>query len=148
VASFRTILVPTDFSPHARVALDTAIDLAKTFGGKLHLLHAYHLPIQLAMPDQIVIPQTFWDEVRKSAEHKLDEERDRASRAGVQATTELVPDSPAVAAVEVARRIGADLIVMGTRGLTGVKHVLLGSVAERTIRTAPCPVLTVKHAEH
>jgi nucleotide-binding universal stress UspA family protein len=100
------------------------------------------------MPDQIVIPQTFWDEVRRSAEQKLDEEKRRATAAGVKATTELVPDAPAVATVEAARRIGADLIVMGTRGLTGVKHVLLGSVAERTIRTAPCPVLTVKHADH
>jgi nucleotide-binding universal stress UspA family protein len=145
MASFRTILVPTDFSPHARLALDTAIDLAKTFGAKIHLLHAYHLPIQLAMPDQIVVPQTFWDDVRREAQRRLDEERARASGAGVEATTELLPDAPALAAVEVARRIKADLIVMGTRGLTGVKHVLLGSVAERTLRTAPCPVLTVKH---
>ncbi len=148
MVAFRIILVPTDFSPHARLALETAIDLAKMFGSKLHLLHAYHLPVQLAMPDQLVLPQTFWDDVRTAAERRLEEERGRATAAGIEATTELLPDPPAIAAVEVARRIHADLIVMGTRGLTGVKHVLLGSVTERTLRHAPCPVLTVKLDEH
>jgi nucleotide-binding universal stress UspA family protein len=63
---------------------------------------------------------------------------------GVQTEEHLSPLFPPEGIAESAAEVGADLIVMGTRGLTGFKHVLLGSVAERTVRTAPCPVLTVK----
>ena len=59
-----------------------------------------------------------------------------------------IPESLWMAAAEVARKHGVDLIVMGTHGRAGLAHVLLGSVAERVVRKAPCPVLTVKHPEH
>ena len=68
--------------------------------------------------------------------------RRKARRLPVETTTSA--ETPAEAIARCAEKVGADLIVMGTRGLTGLKHVLLGSVAERTLRTAPCPVLTVK----
>ena len=66
---------------------------------------------------------------------------------GIEVSNQVTPMSPGEAISGVAEDIGADLIVMGTRGLTGVKHVLLGSIAERTIRIAPCPVLTVKGSD-
>jgi nucleotide-binding universal stress UspA family protein len=141
---FETFLVPIDFSTHSDKALDTAIALAKTFGARIHLLHAYHLPIQVATPDQIIIPRDFWTTVRDSAARKLEKTLQKVTAAGIAGETHLAEMPPAQAITQTAEKIDADLIVMGTRGLTGLKHVLLGSVAERTIRTAPCPVMTVK----
>ncbi len=141
---FETLLVPVDFSPHSEKAIEAAIGLAKTFGARIHVLHAYHLPIQLATPDQIVIPRDFWTAVRDSAARKLEETVQKIEAKGVRAETHLAEMPPAQAITQTAEKIGADLIVMGTRGLTGLKHVLLGSVAERTIRAAPCPVMTIK----
>lgn len=141
------ILVPSDFSPHAARALEHAIAFAKTFSAEIHLLHAYHLPIQLAMPDQISMPAGFWEDVRAGASAKLEVLAERIASEGIRVETHLLAEAPSVAVVETAGRLPADLIVMGTRGLTGVKHVLLGSVAERTVRLAPCPVMTVKDRE-
>ncbi len=145
MTQYNTLLVPVDFSAHSDRALDCAIGLAKTFGSKIHLIHAYHLPIQIAPPDQVVIPRDFWTAVRDSAARKLEKTVQKVKAAGVDAETHLAELPPAQAISKTAEKIGADLIVMGTRGLTGLKHVLLGSVAERTIRTAPCPVMTLKH---
>jgi nucleotide-binding universal stress UspA family protein len=142
--NLRNIIVAIDFSPHSRKALEYAIDLAKKFGAKIHLVHAYHLPIQIAMPDQIVIPGNLWADVRDAAARKLDKSAQLVTAAGLGVETHLSEAQPSVGIVEAATKLGADLIVMGTRGLSGVKHVLLGSVAERTVRMAHCPVLTVK----
>ena len=68
---FETLLVPLDFSPHSDKALDQALDLARTFGSRIHLLHAYHLPVEIATPDQVIIPRDFWTLVRDSAARKL-----------------------------------------------------------------------------
>jgi nucleotide-binding universal stress UspA family protein len=140
----KNILVPIDFSSHSRAALECAIGLAKTYGSTIHVLHAYHLPIQIATPDQIVTPQNFWRDVRDAAARKLEKSAELVRRAGVPVETHLTEAQPAAAIIDLADKLEADLIVMGTRGLSGLKHVLLGSVAERTVRLAPCPVLTVK----
>jgi nucleotide-binding universal stress UspA family protein len=141
---FRKILVPLDFSSHSDAALALAIELAKDDGGELHLLHAYELPTAVTMAYGIAIPQSVWDGVQEAASGRLEEGRRRAEAAGVKARTHLATSPAADAIVAAAEAQGVDLIVIGTRGLTGLKHVLLGSVAERTIRTASCPVLTVK----
>ena len=139
-----TILVPTDFSPHAEHALDYAVGLAKTFGARLHLLHAYSLPAPATFPDSFAIPQSVWDKLREHGTEQLERARERVAADGVECDVEAVGDPPFPAVVDAAERIGADLIVMGTRGLSGLQQVVLGSVAERTVRMAPCPVLTVK----
>jgi len=140
----RVILVPLDFSAHSVTALDRAMDFAKAFGAKIHLLHSYAVPVHGVMPYDFVVPDGLWDEIRKAAESKLEEFRQRIVSAGVEATSEVSPALPSEAILAAAGEIGADLIVMGTHGHTGLKHVLLGSVAERIIRLAPCPVLTLK----
>jgi universal stress protein A len=144
VTQFSKILVPIDFSSHSAKALELAIALAKTFGARIHLLHAYHLPPLVGMPDEIVIPPDFWTGVRDAAARKLDKAAQKVKAAGIAVETHLAEFAPSDAIVEAAKTTKADLIVMGTRGLTGLKHALLGSVAERTLRLAPCPVLTVK----
>ncbi len=143
----QNIVVPVDFSAHSDKAIQTAIELAKTFGAKLHLVHAYHLPFPMGAPDHISIPQDFAKAVRDSASRKLETVLQPVTEAGIQGEIHLTGSAPVEAIEMIAEKVGADLIVMGTRGLTGLKHVLLGSVAERTIRTAPCPVMTVKERE-
>jgi nucleotide-binding universal stress UspA family protein len=147
MAGFRKILVPVDFSSHSAHALQMAIDLAKTFGAKLHLLHCYSINVGAISPYGLVIPESFDRDIRDAAQRQLAQWREKATAKKVEAETEVSPVFPSEAIATTAERIGADLIVMGTRGLSGVKHVLLGSVAERTVRIAPCPVLTLKSAD-
>jgi nucleotide-binding universal stress UspA family protein len=147
MAAFRKILVPVDFSTHSARALETAIDLAKTFKAKLHLLHCYSINVGAISPYGLVIPESFDRDIRDAAQRQLAQWQKRATDQKLEAETEVSPIFPSEAIATTAERIGADLIVMGTRGLSGVKHVLLGSVAERTVRIAPCPVLTLKAAD-
>jgi nucleotide-binding universal stress UspA family protein len=140
------ILVPTDFSADADAALEHAIDFAKLFGARIHLLHAYYIVPQAATPWSYSFPAGLIDQVRQDAQRRVEELRDKVKARGVEASCEISGEPPSLAIIASAERQKADLIAMGTRGLTGVKHVLLGSVAERTLRHAPCPVLTVKAA--
>jgi nucleotide-binding universal stress UspA family protein len=146
VSRFKTILVPVDFSSHSDAALEFALDLAGESGGSVHLLHAYALPLLLNAPYPMDVPDTVLEGLREEAARRLEATAEQARRKGAKLEVHLVRASPAPAISEAARDLDVDLIVMGTRGLTGLGHVLLGSVAERTIRTAPCPVLTVKGA--
>jgi len=141
--SFRTVLVPVDFSGHANVALELAVELVRGSGGTIHLLHAYEVPIGTIPPYGVAVPDTLLAQVRDAAARRLEKAAHKVTAAGVACQTHVVHGSAADAIAEAAERFHADLIVMGTRGLTGLKHVLLGSVAERTVRIAPCPVLTV-----
>jgi nucleotide-binding universal stress UspA family protein len=140
-----TILVPTDFSRSAEHALERARQLAHLTRADVHLLHAYELPVQTGLGDPVVvIPQDFFDQVRDTARGRLDEVAAKIGVEGIDVQTHLVCDSPMRAILETAQSIGASLIVMGTHGHTGVARALLGSVTERTVRLAHCPVLTVK----
>ena len=140
-----TILVPTDFSPDADEAVSTAKELAKMFGAKIVLVHAYHLDIPVASPmgGAYALPPGFYEEVRTQATAQVEAAAKEVGNE-VEAMGVAVSEPAPVAIVAQAESLPADLIVMGTRGLTGLKHVALGSVAERVVRTAPCPVLTVK----
>ena len=145
--SFRKILVPVDFSDHSARALETARELAKALDSKLLLLHCYQVNPGAVSPYGIVLPEGFDREVREAAARRLDEWRDKAAADGVDVEARLSSTFPSMGIVDAATEEKADLVVMGTRGLSGLKHVLLGSVAERVLRTAHCPVLTVKEAD-
>ncbi len=145
-----TILVPTDLSPDAGAALVKARDLARALGSRIVILHAYRVDLPLATPELgggFVLPDRFYEELRASATSQVEALAAAIVKEGVKAEGIAVEDRPAQAIVAAAKRLPADLIVMGTRGLTGLKHVMLGSVADRVIRTASCPVLTVKATE-
>lgn len=141
---FRKILVPVDFSEHSARALDHAIDLARSFRAELHLMHCYQINVGGVSPYGIVLPESLERDVREAAVTQLAGWREKVAAEGIAVRDYVTPEVPSEAIRARAEEIGADLIVMGTRGLTGLSHVLLGSVAERTLRTAPCPVLTVK----
>lgn len=141
------ILVPTDFSEDAAAALDRAIDLAKAFGARIHLIHAYHVeipPIYGGFGADFSTPFDVLEPIRKQAESSMDELVEQVAAKGVEVEGRVVMEHAAGAIVEEAEQLPADLIVIGTRGLTGLGHILLGSTAERVVRLAPCPVMTVK----
>lgn len=138
------ILVAVDFSEQSDQALDAAVELATRYSAELHIIHALDVRIPLMTPYDIVVPTGFIDDARKAAASKLATLVQKVATEGVTATSHLCETPAASAIVALAEKIGTDLIVMGTRGHTGLKHVLLGSVAERTLREASCSVLTVK----
>jgi nucleotide-binding universal stress UspA family protein len=142
-----TILVPTDFSDDAAKALETAVDLARIFGSQVVLLHAYSVELPFSSPAMgggLILPDGFYVELRSHAALQVERVAKEASRDGIEVRGVAIENTPWMAILDEAESLPADLIVMGTRGLTGLKHLALGSVAERVVRKAPCPVLTVK----
>jgi nucleotide-binding universal stress UspA family protein len=146
MSEIRRILVPIDFSEHSQHALDEAIGLAKRFGAEVHLIHCYQVyPAgAVGFPYDVALPESYERAVREAATARLSDWREKTSAQGVRVEQHLRVDFPSHGIVDLAEKLAADLIVIGSRGLSGFKHVVLGSVAERTIRHAPCPVLTVK----
>jgi len=143
---FRRILHASDFSSASRRAFDAAVGLAKANGGTLTLVHALEPPIPWV--EDAYVSRTAYDKVaasvRTSAAKRLDALVRRARLAGVRVTRRLMDGNPRDAIARAATRTHADLVVVGTHGRTGVRKLLLGSVAERVVATAPCPVLTVR----
>jgi len=144
MSSIHNILVPIDFSEHSEKALEFAVSLAKGLGARLELLHCYPINPGGISPYGIVLPENLDREMRDAASARMAEWREKAASDGLDVDVTLTPAFPSEAISATAQEHGADMIVMGTRGLTGLRHVLLGSVAERTLRIAPCPVVTVK----
>lgn len=141
---FKSILVPVDFSSNSTFALEHAQTLATRFGGSLHLIHVCEVPsVSSGSMDAYAIAYTNWSQ-------QLGEEAEREllkvvpKLAGVTVTTEVLFGNPARAIVAAASDRKVDLIVMGTHGHGPLMHALMGNVAERVVRTAPCPVLTVR----
>jgi len=143
-ASPKAIVVGCDFSESGGEALRVAADWARSFGAKLHVVHALQVPMPLIAPYEVAIPEGVIEGARREAQRQL--EQAAQGIAGVSVTTELASTPAHAALVDAAARLSAELIVTGSRGLTGLKHALLGSVAERTVRYAPCSVLTVRKA--
>jgi len=133
------ILVATDFGDAAEAALSYARALARAFGATLHVLHVRENTFLRPTPAD---PQALEEAALAQLHERLTDDDRRQLRA--QAIVE-TSDAPAAAIVAYARRAGIDLIVTGTHGRTGLERALLGSVAEEIVRTAPCPVLTVRH---
>lgn len=139
------VLIPTDFSPTADAATRWGVALAARLGARVTLLNVYSSGV-VALPDAVYAPTE--EELRALEDKATAELREvcaRLSRPGLALDCVAVAGLPSDEIVAVARQRGADLIVMGTHGRRGVSHLLLGSVAERVVRTAPCPVLTVGH---
>jgi nucleotide-binding universal stress UspA family protein len=142
----KTILVATDFSAAGELAVDQALALAAKVGAQVHVLHAYELPI-LGFPDGVVIPDTeIASRILGWAEKELAACVARRKESAVTIFPILEQADPRQAVLTVAKRISADLVVMGTHGRRGVARALIGSTAEAVVRASTVPVLTVHAA--
>lgn len=148
----KRILVPTDFSEFSSVALRYGCEFAQQFEAELHVLNVVWYPLHSVVdlpPGHTEKSYADYEkELRETAEQQLrnlcvdpltDPDRVKFVTQG---------GSPIVEIVRYSRTNEIDLIVLGTHGLTGLKHLLMGSVAENVVRKSTCPVLTVRHPEH
>jgi nucleotide-binding universal stress UspA family protein len=139
----RCILVPLDFSENSRSVLEWAAHLAEEHASRIVLLHAYHLPVEFQQLEGAYLPPDFWASVRREAEASLRGYAGDLEKRGIEVETVVCEGYAATVIVDEAQSRGADLIVIGTHGRSGIKHLLLGSIAERVVQKSPCPVLTV-----
>jgi len=143
----KTILFPTDFSQGARAAMDHAISLAQDYESKLILLYViqdisiaeWYIPSSLSVTDLI-------EDMQKSAWKEMDKWGEEVSDKVKSVEKMVVRGVPFVEIIKTAKGKNADLIVIGTHGRTGIDHMLFGSTAEKVVRKAACPVLTVRIA--
>ena len=140
----RQILAPTDFSECSKQAVACAYELAQTFGAKLVLLHVIEeLPSYIGF-----IPPAgaamLLEDLERQACLDLAEMLPEAEAAEVEVARQAVVGSPSHEIVKVAAAEKVDLIVIATHSRTGFSHLVLGSVAERVVRAAPCPVITIR----
>ena len=146
-STIKRILVPTDFSVYSDTAIHYAAGLAGHFGATLELIHVVEDPfLSGAWSAEAFIggADNLLEEVTESAKIRLAAVAAALAATGIAAEITVVSGPPSAGIVERARDGHCDLIIMGTHGRTGLSHVVLGSVAERVQRTAPCAVLTVK----
>ena len=141
----KVIVVGYDFSEPAEAALSRAADLARSFGARLVVVHALDIGVPFTTAYEVDIPGELVDALRGGAWSRLEERVKRLADDGdVEVEPVVAPESARKALVAAAERQGAELIVTGSHGRSGIPRLLLGSVAEATLRHAPCSVLTVK----
>jgi len=146
--SQKRILVPVDYSPSSKLALEWALTLADGMDASVHVVHTWEVPPYLR-PDLTVwsgeISETLADHTRAEAEKGMREFLVAADIDGrPNVTSQVTAGTPYATILALVREQGFDLVAMGTHGRTGVAHLLLGSVAEKVVRHAPCPVLTIR----
>jgi nucleotide-binding universal stress UspA family protein len=143
---FRRIMVASDLSKVSRGALNTGIAFAQSNGAELIIVHVV-APISLRVPTQFIQPgilETIETDARTWGEKQLARLATAARKSGVGVKVLLLSGDPADQIIRASRKHRADLIVVGTHGRRGFSKMMLGSVAERVLRTAPCPVVTVR----
>ena len=146
MSTFRKILVPTDFSPHAQEAFRVAHDLAKATGATVVVFHVFRPPAVVSDGDRLLSAgargetKDVWEELRKI------QVKDPAVRVEHDVIMADRPDAEHI--LRILENRGCDLIVMGTHGRTGLRHLLFGSVTEEVVRKAHCPVMVVKLPAH
>jgi nucleotide-binding universal stress UspA family protein len=142
----RRILFPTDFSEHADYAWPFALQFAQEFGAEVHLLHVVAPPPRLTEAYSANFdPEKFAEVLTAEANVSLDRLVQAAKGRNIVFCKEVRIGVDFHEIIDYARTHQIDLIVMATHGRTGLAHALVGSVAEKVVRKAPCPVLTVKH---
>jgi nucleotide-binding universal stress UspA family protein len=140
----RTILVPTDFSEQADHALDYAVELATQFGATVHLIHAIAVPAMGVHEIGVAYNAMAMESLTKIAQNALDDRKARYRERIALASARCEVGDARDVIDRTAADLKADLIVMGTHGRRGLRRFFLGSVAETVVRSAPCPVLTVR----
>lgn len=148
--AIKTILVPTDFSEASESAVKYGKALAEAFGSSLHLVHVMEDLLAHAWAAEVYVASmpSLRDEIEKEATERIGAMLTDQERQQLRVTTAIIAGNPFLEIIRYARAHEVDLIVLGTHGRGPVAHMLLGSVAEKVVRKAPCPVLTVRPAQH
>jgi nucleotide-binding universal stress UspA family protein len=144
-SSIQRILVAHDFHATSEAALNFALSVAARFGASITVVHAYEIP-SMGAPEVLVLATDYLSQITAAARKSLDDVVARARESGVPVESELREGAAWSQINEVARARHADLVVVGSHGRRGLPRALLGSVAEKVVRTAPCPVLVVRGA--
>lgn len=147
----KRILVPTDFSAGSRAALDHAAGLAERFGATVVALHVWQPPALMRADDAVSLGGQSYQTLADLARTRVASEMDAflaplAENDGLWFRRQIAMGDPGNTILSVADEGEFDLIVMGTHGRTGLKRVILGSVAEKVTRRASCPVLTIRQS--
>jgi nucleotide-binding universal stress UspA family protein len=145
----QTIIVPTDFSEHAEYAFTWALQMAADWQAKIVLFHAAAPISPLAFPDSVYLPdlRRLEADILADAEKRIAECVSKKGTSPVTVETRVVIGEPVHEICQAVEREQANLIIMGSHGRTGLSHILLGSVAERVVRHASCPVLVARMAK-
>lgn len=143
--SFKKILVPTDGSEYTKYAVDKAIELAKLSGGKVTALYVIDKSIYAnSTMDTAVTMVNVYDTLEKEGEYATSYVLTKAKEIGVEAEEKRIEGLPSNVILQETNAGEYDLIVMGSLGRTGISKLLMGSVAEKIVRNAKCPVMVVK----
>jgi nucleotide-binding universal stress UspA family protein len=148
--ALKQVLVATDFGEASDAALLYGRTIAMKFGATLHVVHVADNVFTHAFgPESTALLPTIQTDIERAARQRLTELLTDSDRSGPPTKSMvLTASAPAFAIVDYATDNDIDLIILGTHGRKGLEHVVLGSVAEKVVRMAPCPVLTVHHPEH
>ncbi|MFT5089641.1 MAG: nucleotide-binding universal stress UspA family protein [Candidatus Latescibacterota bacterium] len=144
----KKILIPTDLSEYARHVLPYAVEFARSYDAKIFLVHVVdaHWAGPVASAEFPGMVENQIEANKESAQTTM--EQMRAELVDAEVETRVLVGAPHVEVVRFARSEDIDLITLATHGRTGLAHALIGSVAEKVVQMAPCPVLTIKHPEH
>lgn len=145
--SLKRILVPTDFSDSGKTALRYAVAMADQFGAAVDLMHVIEPPPPGALLSRLPVEE-LKQKMTENAEQQMEELHSEWGDYAFPVTRLIIHGYPFVEIIRQAKESDADLIIMGTHGRGAIGHMLIGSVAEKVVKKAPCPVLTVKHPEH
>ncbi len=142
------VLVPIDFSPSSRAALEYATFLAGRLGAELDVLHVWEPPGYVGPDTLALLPipagQPGWDQTRTDVTREVEHFLAKTASKPKQLSVRVEAGEPSDTILQIAKDGGADLIVMGTHGRTGLSRLLIGSVAEAVLRRSTCPVLTLR----
>ena len=141
----KKILAATDFSEGSRLALDLAVQIGDKFGAKLLLLHVLHDPAEApGFYTAKKAGKKVFRNLEQAAQSMMEDFVESHLKKYKKHETQVLPGLPSAQIVACAKQEGVDLIVMGTHGRSGLQRLMIGSVADKVIRTASCPVLTVQ----
>ncbi len=140
----KKILIPIDFSDYSRHSLRYAIDLAKQFEAKMYLINVFEPPYNGIEVEWMIGTSRFNEDIEKMARNELDKLIKEEMPSDMEIEVIYKVGKPFLEIIETASQEDIDLIIIATHGQTGIKHLLFGSTAEKVIRKAPCPVLSIR----
>ena len=145
----KKILVPTDFSDFSHLALQYGISFCREYGAEMIFLHVIEDPFYPSTGGSFGFDMAgFFEKMEEESRKKMDELLTPELREGVSVQLMISRGAPFLEIIRVAKEQAIDMIVLATHGRTGLAHVLMGSVTEKVVRKAPCPVLVVRKAQH